>query len=352
MNRKDDSRWFSTFGGDDDAAEERELTDALAEWRVPDISGHLDNRVLRSYRQEVQHAPVSEQIFNREAVDALSTSSHEEVRKMKQCPTCHEEFASKFSFCPVDATPLSELVASIVSTPAPDAPQSLDEKWTVAAEQEEEAQYVRKGEYNLTIIEDTGLVSRLSAEVRAVAQASQLTWPEFKADPLGFTRRSVVAYSQLFWRFISQPNVAIGFVTAFVLVLTALIALVATDNYRTRRNALLAAQQEQLMADEIIDIPNDQPDPDKGPAGTNKGNGGGSKPKQDKPGGGGGGGREEQKPASFGKLPQASLTVPQVVAPDPHPPVIKNPSLPVAATIDADPVLFPPDARPLSYGDP
>ncbi len=83
-----------------------------------------------------------------------------------------------------------------------------------------------------------------------------------------------------------------------------------------------------------------------------KGNGGGSKPKQEKAGGGGGGGREEQTPASFGKLPQADLRIPQVVAPDPHPPVIKNPALPMPATLDADPVLFPPDTRQLNYGDP
>src|SRR6185295_16355515 len=45
------------------------------------------------------------------------------------------------------------------------------------------------------------------------------------------------------------------------------------------------------------------------------------------------------------------LTVPQVVAPDPKPPTIKNPSLPVAATIVADPMLVPPDPRNLQYGD-
>ncbi|HLR06774.1 MAG TPA: energy transducer TonB, partial [Pyrinomonadaceae bacterium] len=44
--------------------------------------------------------------------------------------------------------------------------------------------------------------------------------------------------------------------------------------------------------------------------------------------------------------------IPQVVAPDPHPPVIKNPALPMPATLDADPVLFPPDTRNLNYGDP
>jgi TonB family protein len=110
-------------------------------------------------------------------------------------------------------------------------------------------------------------------------------------------------------------------------------------------------QAEQLVVQQFIDIPNEQPTPEQGPAGLNKGKGGGSKPKQEKPGGGGGGGREEQKPASFGKTPQASLTVPQVVAPDPHPPTIKNPVLPVAATLVGDPMLIPPDARNLAYGD-
>jgi protein TonB len=83
-----------------------------------------------------------------------------------------------------------------------------------------------------------------------------------------------------------------------------------------------------------------------------KGSGGGSKPKQEKAGGGGGGGRQEQAPASFGKLPQADPNIPQVVAPDPKPPPIKNPVLPTAASLDADPALFPPDTRNLSYGDP
>ena len=46
------------------------------------------------------------------------------------------------------------------------------------------------------------------------------------------------------------------------------------------------------------------------------------------------------------------MRIPQVVAPDPHPPVIKNPALPMPATLDADPALFPPDTRQLQYGDP
>jgi TonB family protein len=82
-----------------------------------------------------------------------------------------------------------------------------------------------------------------------------------------------------------------------------------------------------------------------------KGKGGGSKPKQEKPQGGGGGGRQEQLPASFGKLPPAVLA-PQILPPNPHPPTVAKPNLPVTPTIDADPVLFPPDNRPLPYGDP
>jgi len=39
------------------------------------------------------------------------------------------------------------------------------------------------------------------------------------------------------------------------------------------------------------------------------------------------------------------------VAPDPKPVLPKNPALPVAATVVADPMLVPPDARVLPYGD-
>src|SRR6185436_14340352 len=124
-------------------------------------------------------------------------------------------------------------------------------------------------------------------------------------------------------------------------------------NMRYERTVAAKEEEEQLELTQMItDIPNEQPTPDEGTAGMAKGNGGGSKAEKIKPGGGGGGGREQQQPASMGKLPQASLTIPQVVAADPHPPVIKNPSLPMPATLDADPVLFPPDTRNLAYGDP
>jgi TonB family protein len=75
------------------------------------------------------------------------------------------------------------------------------------------------------------------------------------------------------------------------------------------------------------------------------------KPKQERPHGGGGGGRGEQTRASEGKTPPGILQ-PQIVAPNPHPPALKNPSLAVVPHIDADSALFPPDYRPIPYGVP
>src|SRR5437764_4742478 len=99
------------------------------------------------------------------------------------------------------------------------------------------------------------------------------------------------------------------------------------------------------------EIPKEQQKPDKGPAGTESGKGGGSKPEYQKPHGGGGGGREEQAPASYGKLPTAQL-VPPIVTANPNPPAIKNPHLPTPVTIDVDPMLIKPDPRDIAYGDP
>jgi TonB family protein len=373
---------------------------------------------------------------------------------MKQCSVCQEEFADKFSFCPVDGTPLNGFVAKAVAPPKPEPPPApvsavsqasfVEDTETIASPAATAAASTSDhvstqghvgGEYHLTIIEDQTVISRLAEELREVAHHSQLTWPEFKRDPMGFVKRSIVAYGRMLKLYFARPNVLIamaaavlsmvaivvgvswldraqvggvsrGSVIVFTLVaLTVLIAMFAgwmkrdrsvssgaaltgsnsgivaesTDtggfaiatiaafvfllaiiggvifsDYRQRQRDVVAEKQRtdlEYLGD-ITDIPPEQEEPEKGTAGMNKGTGGGSKPKQDKPGGGGGGGREEQKPASFGKLPQASLTIPQVLAPDPNPPKIKNPSLPVAATIDADPLLFPTDTRAIPYGDP
>ena len=44
---------------------------------------------------------------------------------MKQCSTCQEQFADKFSFCPVDGTPLNGFAANTVPPPQPDPEETL-----------------------------------------------------------------------------------------------------------------------------------------------------------------------------------------------------------------------------------
>jgi TonB family protein len=462
---------------------DEELHSLLEQWQAPDASKSLDNRVTAAYNSLMGDAAAR---LN----SGLYPEQSREVVAMKFCKTCHEEFADRFSFCPVDGTPLSTAPIQSVSAPVeeiettypvaephtaeplavPIPPQIIARsevkapapvKNRAAASQEnaglhltfledtgllnrladklskrnnavidEPTTYAASattreniGEYHLTMLEDTGLLSRLAGELGEVAHNYQLTWPEFKRDPFGFTKRSVLGYGRMVGRFFSSRDVVVaslisvvamaaliaaiflldktqaagpshksmiivavigfcglmaifatwlsrdrgaavmgarpsdsrnvisGMVVSFALVF-AVVGLAFFWDARRAAQAAQNANEDDLLVQNMIDIPNEQPTPDEGTAGMNKGTGGGSKPKQEKAGGGGGGGRQEQTPASFGKLPQADLRIPQVVAPDPHPPVIKNPALPMPATLDADPVLFPPDTRQLNYGDP
>jgi TonB family protein len=433
---------MSTNEPNDRFLSEEELRALLDRWQSPEPSEVLDKRITSSYLREIKN------------VSALNNSiqlpkTDNEVVAMKFCSTCQEEFADKFSFCPVDGTPLTVATAAVVApivepsvTASPSITAMQDNGDAVIRSSEpppvyaEAATYtepiaapvsanalVKRGEYHLTIMSDTGLASRLGGELKDVAHNYELTWPEFKRDPIGFVKRSVVGYGQMAKGFLGNRNVLIamsvavlalvalgavgalldrhqsngssragviifalaafcvlvamfaswmgkergaavmgaqpsdsrtvayGMVAAFAFIFAVLGVLIFQDH--RHRNELLAEKtRDDLQLEQVIDIPQEQPTPDVGTAGMAKGNGGGSKPKQEKAGGGGGGGREEAKPASAGKLPQVDLRVPQVVAPDPHPPVVKNPVLPVAATLDADPKLFPPDTRNLNYGDP
>jgi TonB family protein len=433
---------FAMSDFDSKFMQDDELRSLLRQWSVPDAPGSLDQRVAAAYQQAISSsAPLSN--------SALNPQRGNEVVKMKFCDTCQEEFADRFSFCPVDGTPLSLVPAAAVKTSAPE-PEASRPASETATFQKAEAQPFKApsstispsgeaaaavsapavpapagllGEYHLTILEDTGLASRLAGELGGVAHNYKLTWPEFKRDPFGFVKRSVQGYGQVVGSFLGRRdaligilisvlamgvmvagiylvdrtqtagpsrktmivvaivgfigligifstwlsrdaaavmgakpsdsrNVLSGIVAAFAILLFVVGGVFFWGRHQQARAAELAKEDDLELTQMITDIPNAQPTPDEGTAGMAKGNGGGSKPKQEKAGGGGGGGREEQAPASFGKLPQVDLRIPQVVAPDPHPPVIKNPALPMPATLDADPALFPPDTRQLNYGDP
>ena len=339
---------MSSIEPGDHFVSEDELKSILNRWVAPEPSKSLDQRVSNSYHREW---------VNADGAPAPVPLRQKEVVTMKFCSTCQEDFADKFSFCPVDGTPLTavlEKVEESVTRPAvQQAPVSTatEPVYAAATAGAVAGTIAPKGEYHLTFIDDAGLTQRLVTELKEVAHNSELTWPEFKRDPFGFTKRMVVGYGQAGWKFLSQPNVATGVLSALVIVITMVLGVFWIDRIQTRNKEQQIAQNNEQLVDQIFDIPAEQPTPDPGTAGLNKGSGGGSKPKPEKAAGGGGGGREDQRPASFGKTPQASLTVPQIVAPDPNPPTIKNPSLPVAATVVADPLLVPPDARVLPYGD-
>ena len=449
------SSTFEPEGSAESFITDDELKRLLDGWNIPQPSKTLDQRVANSYYKEMGTDPAAHSMG--------FPHSQNEVVKMKFCSTCKEEFADKFSFCPVDGTPLNvfvpesqEQVVNVVrssepvvaspvvrpSEPVVTSPVVRPSEPVVTASVPRSSQpvvtpepvlaaagsaagsmaLVERGEYHITMMDDAGLAGRLAHELSDVAHEYQLTWPEFKRDPIGFTKRSFQGYGQMAGKFFANRNVMVGLLVA-VIAMAALVGIIglldraqpggmsktgfitfgiltgiilagvftiwvrrsqsgavlgapeeSSNNavlgmvvafsfflfmiggtvlynfWQKRAEQAQQAKEEQLVVQNYIDIPNEQPTPDEGPAGLDKGKGGGSKPKQEKPGGGGGGGREEQKPASFGKTPQASLTVPQVVAPDPHPPAIKNPALPVAATVVADPMLVPPDARVLPYG--
>src|SRR5688500_9049781 len=88
------------------------------------------------------------------------------------------------------------------------------------------------GEYRLTFVEDEGLVRRLARELRAVAAGAGLTWPEFRRDPFGFTRRSVEAYGRAGRDFFAQRDVALATASAFVFVTLLLGSVFALERMR------------------------------------------------------------------------------------------------------------------------
>src|SRR6185503_18988684 len=162
---------------------EDELKSLLERWVAPQPSKTLDQRIANSYYTELGNAEQA-------VTSAQFPQSQHEVVKMKFCSTCKEEFADKFSFCPVDGTPLNVLVPEpeeiVVEPPTAAEPFRASEPALASAGSMALAQ---RGEFHLTMIDDAGLVGRLAKEVKDVAHEYQLTWPEFKRDPFGFTKR-------------------------------------------------------------------------------------------------------------------------------------------------------------------
>ncbi|MCA1617901.1 MAG: energy transducer TonB [Acidobacteria bacterium] len=293
---------------------------------------------------------------------------------MKQCPQCHEEFADKFGFCPVDGTPLDVPVAEPAQTsaaadesvvtasgsassngsdgPAGNTADDWDATTAAGSAFPPSNSGAEREELHLTFLEDEGLTRRLVKELKAVGHDAELTWPEFKRDPVGFTRRSATAYGSAGWKFFSQRNVAVAILAALVIIPSVIGLVIFLDSIRSKQLAGVNPYENlELVGYVESEIPKEQPTPDEGTAGTNKGTGGGSKPKPEKSGGGGGGGREEALPVSKGK-PAPGMMQDQILPPSAKPPPMKNPSLPMPQTIVGDPLKLPNIPDKLPYGDP
>jgi TonB family protein len=278
------------------------------------------------------------------------------LEELGRCDACLERYRSM-----AETLRLFD-VAAEATTPAEDFWPGYEERLRRRMAQEIRPDFLRqasftfalpRGEYRLTFVEDEGLARRLLRELRGVARGAELTWPEFKRDPFGFAARSATAYTRAAYGFLAERNVALAALSSFVLISILLGSVFAIERYR-RRQLASASADEQLELVGYVDekgIPREQPQPKEGAAGTNKGQGGGSKPQYDKPHGGGGGGRQEELPPSAGKMPPASLQQ-VILPPDPHPPTIKNPHLAMVPTNQTDPDLVKPDMRDLPYGPP
>jgi TonB family protein len=277
---------------------------------------------------------------------------------MKQCSTCREEFADEFSFCPVDGTPLlieqaEEAVArfpqdvteqTVSSMPASSGSYAAADAGADVTAAAASTALVPTNEYHLTFVDDTGLTRRLMSELKVVAHQSELTWPEFKRDPFGYSKRFVSGYSSLAWRFFSTRNVAIATSTALLLMLTFIVAFIVVGRYKP---AVVASSDPDLIVEQLInpdEIPAEieEKEPDKGigtgqggRVGFNKGKGEGSLPKPAKAGGGGGGGQQQALPTQQGRIPPPS-EIPALI---PTTPPVRPPLLP-AAGINIDPALY------------
>src|SRR5215216_686530 len=99
---------------EDEFVSDNELKSLLKRWVAPEPSRVLDDRIKTSFAREFSGADGLSQ-------SVLLPHRREEVVLMKFCSECKEEFADKFSFCPVDGNPLT-----VVTPPVEDPSLTVD----------------------------------------------------------------------------------------------------------------------------------------------------------------------------------------------------------------------------------
>lgn len=324
-----------------------ELSGLLSLWLVPRMSAVLDQRIARSFHSHRKSPPAPIAIAS-----PIFPPATKEV-SMKRCNACDEEFEDKFSFCPVDATPLNSLAAAVVSEHTDARVQS--ESRAIATEEKllRELFPAVGREFRVTMIDNTSLLERLARELCFLVRQLRQAWPDVKSDPVGFGRRVVVEGRLRLQAALAAPNSLAAITTALLVVLSAVMILVLSGKL-AKENAERADNAREELAQIVAFLPDPNAAPEdrgigageKGRVGLANGKGEGSSPEPKKSTGGGSGGLHDPLPTQVGKVPQPS----EIPAPIPKFPPVQKQALPVAG-IDIDPAL----SRNLpmaGYGDP
>jgi TonB family protein len=266
---------------------------------------------------------------------------------MKRCNACQEEFADKFSFCPVDGSPLNSLAAALVGKEVPS--DSYPHEFSRAEPQSDQAA-VLLPEFKLTMISTAGLWFRLTSEVSFVLVQLRLAWPDFKRNPIIVGKRAVGELGFRLRTLLQQPNVMTGVTSSVVLVLSAVLALVLLGRNPKVPSADPGSEEEvQMLA---FNLPGEAPKPEgsgigvnsNGRVGLSKGKGEGSEAQLKPAHGGGTGGDRDKLPQQQGNVPPPSNIAARISPPLP------NASLP-AAGVDLDPALWK-NLPFVAFGDP
>ena len=322
--------------------EENDLNGLLRLWLAPAIPRSLDQRIVRSFRW-IRHDHIG--------IASPRTKPTTLEVSMKRCNACDEEFENKFSFCPVDGTPLNELAAALVNQ------SSRRDSVAVAPEDERVTNThspQRPGDFNVTMIDSSVLFQRLITELCFAFYQLKQAWSDFKQDPIGVGGRGIIQSVDRLKQLFRAPNAVAGFATALLILISTILAVIILERVTAKPNQLADRVKEDAAQIVMLNFP-DQNNPLKGAgvgAGANgrvgfnqgKGEGAESEPKPSR--GGGGGGTRDPLPPQQGSLPQPSA----IPAPIPKLPPLNKATLPDAG-IDIDPALW----KNLSmsvYGDP
>lgn len=206
--------------------------------------------------------------------------------------------------------------------------------------------------FTLTLLQDAHLSHRLWKELRFACDRLKLQWPQFRENPLQFSRNAATECMEAAQHAVGRPAMAAGLLVAVGLVASLVITVAILERHSPKTNAkddngdLVLVTTFNLETDNSAAHDRGVGAGDEGRVGFARGAGEGSRPQPDRSHGGGGGGTHSPLAASQGRPPVPSI----IPAPIPTAAVHLPRALPVAG-IDLDPALW----RKLdysTYGDP